>query len=359
MTARLAKSALPDGHQYSTQQFDSAATLLDAIARRKLQLDALKSGAQDALSSELQKFEIAFASARKIAADKDADAARRASAAKLLGRDKARREEDVQILSALLTPQTATEIQRAAVKALAQSGADDVPATLARGWRSHMPPTRAAIVDELLSRDAWALDFLKRIEAKEIPVLDIDAQRRDRLLKHKSAPIKTLAQKVFADVSNPDRQKVIDNYSKALELKGDLKNGSQVFSRACAVCHKFDGVGNEIGPDLRSVTAHAPEKLLASILDPNRSIEPGFTAFLCTLNDGVQVYGIIKSESANSIMIKAADNNERTIMRSEIKQLRSTQVSLMPEGLEATITPQEMADLIGFLKSAPPESAKK
>ena len=94
---------------------------------------------------------------------------------------------------------------------------------------------------------------------------------------------------------------------------------------------------------------HPPDRLLRNILDPAGDIQPGFQAFVCGLDSGEQIYGIVTAETATSITLKSVDAVERTILRSRIEALRGVGASLMPEGLEAAITPQEMADLLAFL----------
>ena len=88
-----------------------------------------------------------------------------------------------------------------------------------------------------------------------------------------------------------------------------------------------------------------------SILDPNASIEPGYLAYSCSLASGEEFYGIIAAETANSLILKMADGKTQTILRGNIASLRSSNLSLMPEGLEAGMSQQDLADLITFLRA--------
>jgi len=112
-------------------------------------------------------------------------------------------------------------------------------------------------------------------------------------------------------------------------------------------------VGNDIGPNLQSVVNHAPEKLLVSLLDPNASIEPGYVAYTCTLKGGEEFYGLIVAETGNSLVMKLLDGKTATLLRADITSLRSSNMSLMPEGLEAGLSKPEVADLIRFLQTPP------
>src|SRR5262249_31340600 len=133
----------------------------------------------------------------------------------------------------------------------------------------------------------------------------------------------------------------------------DTARGKEVFGRLCATCHLLDGVGHEIGPNLLSVKAHPPAKLLTSILDPSREVEPRFLAYNCTLTGGEELYGLIASETGNGIVLKLVDGSSREVLRTEIQSLRSSKNSLMPDGLETGLSQQDLADLIHYLKAQP------
>jgi putative heme-binding domain-containing protein len=111
-----------------------------------------------------------------------------------------------------------------------------------------------------------------------------------------------------------------------------------------------DGAGLQIGPDLKSVASHPAEKLLTNIVDPSLDVQPGYFAFNAKLKDGSELYGLITSETGNSVSFKLTDGSTRLIARSDLAELKSTGQSLMPAGLESGMTAQEMADLIAWLK---------
>lgn len=216
---------------------------------------------------------------------------------------------------------------------------------LLEGWDQRTPALRTQILETLLSNDDWALALLKRPEAKAC-----DAATRARLMKHPKKNIAKLAEKVFADATSATRAAVVEKFKPALKLQGDAARGKTVFASVCISCHKLDGVGLELGPDLRSVAQHDAEKLLNSILDPSAIIEPGFMAYHCTLKSGEQLYGVIATETSASLTLKMAGNVTKSVLRSDVASLKSAGISLMPEGLEAAMTPQALADLIAYLK---------
>jgi putative membrane-bound dehydrogenase-like protein len=324
--------------------------LLDTLARGNRTLDSLRTG-DDALTTLLAKADAIFTQSRAAAADPSASAAKRIAAAALLSRLPDSRADAIASLAAWLEPQHPAPVQSTAVRALGETGADEVPATLAKKWPTLSPALQQTALAAWMTREPWAHDLVQRLQRNELPASALDATLRARLVKHESGRIRNLAAKVFT-ASTTARSKVVETYQPALTLKGDAAKGRDVFLRTCAACHKRGQDGKDIGPDLISVIEHPPEKLLASILDPNADIQPGFNAYTCTLRSGEQIYGLVAAETANSVTMKLPDATTRTILRTEIAALQSQQTSLMPDGLEAAIPPQDMADLLAFLKGA-------
>lgn len=259
----------------------------------------------------------------------------------LLATDREHRETVKGMLPELWAQTGGAEVLRLVAKLQPKGGEQ----FLLEGWELRTPALRAQILETLLSNDDWAFALLKRPEAKTC-----DAATRARLLRHPKKNIAMMAEKVFADASSASRAAVVEKFKPALSLQGDAARGKIVFASVCISCHKLDGVGIDLGPDLRSVAQHDVEKLLNSILDPGAIIEPGFMAYHCTIKSGEQLYGVIATETSASLTLKMAGNLSRSVLRSEITSLKSTGTSLMPEGLEAALTPQSLADLIAYLK---------
>ena len=111
------------------------------------------------------------------------------------------------------------------------------------------------------------------------------------------------------------------------------------------------GDGNEIGPDLRSVSGWEDGALLVAIPDPNRQVEPRYLSYSAVLDRGETIFGIITAESTDSITLKGLDAKEQVLPRGGIKSLDGGSRSLMPDGLEATLSDQDLVDVIRFLQS--------
>jgi putative heme-binding domain-containing protein len=135
----------------------------------------------------------------------------------------------------------------------------------------------------------------------------------------------------------------------ALRLAGDKVNGQKIYLERCASCHRLGNAGHALGPDLATVKTAGKEKLLVNILDPNREVAPNYLAYLVETKDGQSLVGLIANETATSLTLRQAFGQESVLLRSNLQRFESQKLSLMPEGLDAGLSPQGMADLLEFI----------
>lgn len=166
------------------------------------------------------------------------------------------------------------------------------------------------------------------------------------------APIAAQAATVVAlKPSSSDRAKIITDYAKVDEAKGNAQHGQQRFQALCTPCHRLRGEGHEVGPDLGMVGTKPKDWLLNAILDPNQSVEPRYRVWTIALQTGTVVNGIVTAETANNIVLRLAGGVDQAVLRSEIDSMEQTKLSLMPLGFETELKPQDMADLLRWLHS--------
>jgi putative heme-binding domain-containing protein len=246
-------------------------------------------------------------------------------------------------------------LQSAAIAALGRvkgAGADRVPQILLAGWKGYGPMLRARALDALLARPQGVKAVLDALEAKKVLPAEIEAERRQRLLQQADAASRARANTLLADVVNPDRQKVLESFAPAASLGGDPNRGHATFTKVCATCHKLNNEGNAVGPDLAALSDKSPDYLLMNIVDPNRAVEAKFTNYVVETKSGETLSGILATETGNSVTLLGADGKSHVILRADMQSLRSTGTSLMPEGLETGLKPQDMADLIAFVRAS-------
>ncbi len=351
MVRNLAAVAFSKANSANEQSLRNLSTLLRALRDAGSSLDALAAKHADDVQwqSLRQSKEVTLKNIRSFAAEKSASiSAERLVAAAILMADPAETAGAVDLIGAWIRSPGAADTFVECVSLLAASSDTRVPGLLLEQWDQRTPRQREAVLDALLGRQEWALHLLKEIKEGRITSSSLDAQRQTRLFKHPSKAVSKMAGEVIK--ARDSRQQVLDKFRPALSLVGDPAKGKQAFALACIACHQLEGVGLAVGPDLRSVVQHPPDKLFTSILDPSAIIEPGFTAYFCDLKSGSQMYGAIASETGSSLTLRLADGSLRPILRSEVSRLQSSNMSLMPDGLEALLTPQSLADLIAYLR---------
>jgi quinoprotein glucose dehydrogenase len=135
---------------------------------------------------------------------------------------------------------------------------------------------------------------------------------------------------------------------------GDARRGQRVFARAevsCVRCHKINGEGGEVGPDLTGVGSRQNrEYLVESIVDPNKQITKGFETVVLTLTSGKTVVGVLKSEDARELRLMTAEGQSVIVPKAQIDE-RQTGKSAMPEDLIKQLTKAELRDLVEYLAS--------
>ena len=106
-----------------------------------------------------------------------------------------------------------------------------------------------------------------------------------------------------------------------------------------------------LGPDLTTVRNAGREKLLQNILDPSREVQPNFLVYQIDTADGESIVGVITSDTPAGLVLRQAYGKETTIQRDKIKKMSTDGRSLMPDGLEAGLAPQDIADLLTFIET--------
>ena len=254
-------------------------------------------------------------------------------------------------LAEVLTPQSPQELQLAAVRSLAAQSDSAVPGLLLKPWQQLGPSVRREVLEQLSAVPARVAALLDAVEKGTVKPADIEPTRIAQLKAHRNETIRKRAAKVFAGQGGADRSKLIDEYRAALGLTGAADRGQAVFKQHCAACHKLAGEGHEVGPDLLAVVpGKSGEDLLMALLDPNREVDPRYLNYLANTLDGRSLTGVVVAETSAAITLRRSDGAEDTVRRADLDSLRSSGLSLMPEGLEKNVTKQDVADLLAYLR---------
>jgi len=215
------------------------------------------------------------------------------------------------------------------------------------------PRLRSDAVTVLLARPDRVLALLKAIEAGTIRATDLTTPQTKFVRGHSDKSVRELAAKVLSAQQASTRQQAVDSFLPAIDLKGDAVHGKKIYQDRCISCHRLGGEGHALGPDLVTVKNSGKEKMLVNILDPNREVRPDYMSYVVETKDDESYIGLVANETATSVTIRQAYGKENIINRSNIKKMQSQGQSLMPEGLEAGLKPQDLADLIEYIETAP------
>jgi putative heme-binding domain-containing protein len=246
---------------------------------------------------------------------------------------------------------SAQDVRLRAIAALNQQTASEPWRTLFGKLPNQSPSVRRAIVDAALARPDRTALLLDEIVAGRLKVTELDRTQTSRLLEHRDSTIRQRATQLLADAVAPDRQQVLADYQSSLQLDADARRGLAIFRKNCATCHRIGEVGVNVAPDIADSRTKTPGQLLTDILQPNRAIDSNYLSYTIATFDGRVLTGILVAETANSITLQQPEAQTLTLLRSDIEELRSSGLSLMPEGLEKNLSLQDMADLISFIKN--------
>ncbi|RMF42790.1 MAG: glucose dehydrogenase [Planctomycetota bacterium] len=247
-------------------------------------------------------------------------------------------QQELRIVALELTPQTMPEEAESVLSQAALTAAT-------------MEERQAAIegLSRLNGLSGPGLNVLEAWAAGDLPP---EVALECRLLAEKFAslpPVRSLLDRVMSQRS-PDSK--LDAYREAL-YGGNAKAGREIFfnkvSVSCVRCHKVDGTGGDVGPDLSKIGLEkSREYLLEAIVDPNKEIAKGFASAVVLDADGLVHTGVVREETDEVLKLVDAEGNEIVIPQDDIESRRPSN-SAMPEDTVKNLTLKELRDLVEFL----------
>jgi putative membrane-bound dehydrogenase-like protein len=268
----------------------------------------------------------------------------------------ARPPEALRPLEQLLAHDANLELRCEACRALAGYEDPEIARAVVAGWAAYPPAVRAEAVNLLAGRRAWARELLAAVERKEVPRTDLNNNTILRMRALRDAELNARIQAAWGRVREQtpaEINQLIERMRAVLGSgRGSSAHGRLVFENQCAKCHRFEGRGHEVGPNLDGA-ARDIEYLLVNILDPNRVVgQPYYTRFV-TLKDGRIETGLVAAEDARSITLKGENDALKVFEKKNVEEIIVQDKSLMPEGLQSNMSPADFRDLISYLEASP------
>ena len=251
----------------------------------------------------------------------------------------------------LLDAREPLDLQLAALRVLIAAGDPRVGPVLLANWTAYTPQVRSAVMDAIFSRQNLLPGLLDAIEGGTVQATSLRAIQRIQLLENHDAEIRRRAKSLLAgQAAKQGRGQVLARYQSALARTRDARRGKEVYDEQCAKCHRLKGQGYEVGPDLSAVNNRADETLLSDVMDPSNRITVGYRNYTVITEDGRIFTGVLAVETATSITLRREEQAEDVILRKDVDEMEASDLSIMPEDLEKEVSPQDVADLIAFLR---------
>lgn len=381
------KRILGSSGEWQWWQFESFAQLLDGLDRRAGigQLEIVQPSIQpDAIDHPSAPVQIDVSRRHQQAAQSIFDAARKRMrdpavtdreaeiALTLLGRkfglvtqaligdddlqSGSQSSQDLTIeIAKLIDLQFSTHRQIAATHAIGRRGGADIGATLLSRIASATPEVRTAIVQTLLSHTDADAAVLVGLESGLLHSSDFPTEDRQRFIERQSNDARANAAKWLGGETGSDRERLVAEWQDVSNLPADPEPGKVLFDKHCSVCHKFNGVGYEVGPDLSALTSLSTDFLLRAILNPNRDVDARYQSYTALMDDGRVFSGQIASETGSSVTLLVQEAKQHILLRNQLEELHASGKSAMPEGLEQSISKQEMAHVLAYVQGADSE----
>jgi len=217
----------------------------------------------------------------------------------------------------------------------------------------------------LASRPAWALRFVQALQPKGSSWALPGIQRESippsivrKLKQHRDPELLRLADATWPPTGVPttaDMEKKIQQFAGVIRAdSGDPYAGRTLFQNACGSCHKLFGQGAEVGPDLTVHDRADLESMLLAIVNPSAEIREGFENQSVETRDGRSLSGFLVEQDDRIVVLRGLDNQNTTLARTDLEELRVSGMSLMPEGLLDGLEAQQVRDLFAYLRSTQP-----
>ena len=281
----------------------------------------------------------ARSAALTLATDENKPDLERVEAMALLGK------EDVDQLSILLKSSSSIEIQTAVIDQLSKTNSFE---KILESWPGFEPRIKHSAEMAFLSKDDGTKILIKGLQSEKINTVELSSSCIERLKNHRNEKIRKQTNEIFSKSNSINKKLVYSKFKPSLSINGDYEKGKMHFLARCSTCHRLDDVGRDVGPNLKALSDKSRQSLFDAILNPSSSIEPQYLAYNIE-HKGENIFGLIQSETSNSLIVKLLDGTTRVVKRDEITNLQGTGKSIMPDGLEAGLSVEDFADLLGFL----------
>jgi putative heme-binding domain-containing protein len=249
--------------------------------------------------------------------------------------------------------QSSTEFRGKVIEALTKVDDPDVAPAVLAAYPALPPELKARGVNLLTHRPEWTKALLDAIASKRLPTSVLNLTHLRKLKQSRDSIILEQLNALWGtirDGRDPKRERVSTEI-RALVRKtpGDPTAGQAVFKRVCSLCHKIYGEGQDVGPELTSNGRNDFDQLISNVFDPSLVIGRGYQATTLATTEGRILTGLLVEDGKDRVLLKLQGGQVEAIERKQIEQMKTSELSLMPDAFETQLSPQEIVDLCAFL----------
>ena len=291
---------------------------------------------------------VAVASALQCVQDSSVAAAQRCSTLSLLlGQQN---QEASQLLKVLIDEPALT---LSAIRGYAVVRNDEAPAVLISRYSKLNAQQQRAVIETLASRKAYAEALLEALKTNQIQPSAIPVQV--------ARSLKNLLGKKFTNVYGAlpvvgaEREHLIKKYKKLCKpsavAAADASRGRAVFQKTCAACHVLYGEGGKVGPELTGANRANLDYILLNSVYPSLDVPHAYRTVSVLTVDGRVVNGVLAEEDGTKIVLRTPEQPRVVIAKEDIDFRKISPQSMMPDGQLDAMKPQEVIDLVKYLRT--------
>lgn len=271
----------------------------------------------------------------------------------ILSRMDAKSDDEIASLVELLSSLDNVDVEKQIARGLISLSPVTLPMILNR-WSDYTPELRSTILSESIAKLSRAETLLEHIAAGKIKTDEVDLAIVQRLRAPNYEQIAAQVNQLFGPPPGEDRLGIVSEYLNKWPTKNDRERGLVHYTKHCAACHENqtsgDSTQNAVGPNLDALSNWTNETWLTAIIAPHRSVEEKYRSIQIQLNDGKTLVGLKTREDENSIECVTSDGKRERVAKEDISQSKESNLSLMPEGFERLLQPQDIADIVTYLR---------
>lgn len=244
-----------------------------------------------------------------------------------------------------------------ALRGLARYDAPEIPREILKRLGRYTPAERTEMIQTLVSRPASARALLDEVRAQHVAAAELTAFHARQIASFENGELTKDLVELWGDVrvSAAEKRTQIDEMKHRLTAEviaqADLSAGRAIFQKTCANCHVLFGTGRRLGPDLTGSNRKNLDYLLENIIDPSASVGAAFRTMVVVLDDGRVLNGVVSELNERTMTLQSAQESF-TLDRQTIDEMKTTSVSIMPEGQLQNLSPEQVRNLIGYLMSS-------